>query len=97
MSSIPEFESFINGIQYFEDKGNIIPEGMEKNRQYLKDEVLKQIKLLFNAIDMNDKDSVVQLSIKLALNGFAIAHSTGKIGEVVDSFLKETKMSSLKN
>lgn len=96
MSDSAEFETFIEGVKYMQDKGNIIPEGMEKNRQYLKDDVLKRIKTLFQALDSNDKNSAVQISLKLALNAYSIASATGKIDDVVDSFLKENKTKSLK-
>lgn len=81
MATIPveKIELFTEGMKIVQGETVLIPEGQEKNRQFLKDEVLSEMKSLFEAVDSNNTEQIVRSSLNLANRSFAVAYATGKM------------------
>ncbi len=85
MATIPveKLDLFTEGMKTIQGKTILIPDGQEKNRQFLKDNVLADMKSLFEAVDMNNPEKIVLSALNLATKSFAVAYATGKMSTYI--------------
>lgn len=81
MATIPveKLDAFAEGMKIIQGETILIPDGQEKNRQFLKDNVLAEMKSLFEAVDSNNAEKIVMSALNLANRSFAVAFATGKM------------------
>ena len=82
------FNLFTFGMEELQKRGNSIPEGQEKNRQFLKDQVLREMKHLFQSVDKNNPEEITTAALKLANLSFAVALGCGNMETYVNKILK---------
>ncbi len=74
-----KYELFVKAMEQFQKENQYIPKGMEKNKQFLKDIILRNMKELFIAIDNNDEMKITQLTIEMATKIFLVGCGSGDI------------------
>ena len=78
---------FTKGMDELQNRGIFIPEGQEKNRQFLKDRFLREMKSMFEAVDKNNPEAVTTAALNIANNALAIAFGCGKMTTYINKIL----------